>query len=56
MRVNCIAIIGKQTDDDLKYHYIAHTSCDVIEEKLAAGSKNLDMYLGLLQTVGDLAV
>ncbi|CAO3651989.1 unnamed protein product [Cunninghamella echinulata] len=42
--INCIAIIGKQnnplfiknfssTHPDLKYHYIAHTSIDVIEER-----------------------
>ncbi|KAJ1961528.1 hypothetical protein IWQ62_003835 [Dispira parvispora] len=67
MRINCIAVIGKQnnplylrnfdgTPDDLKYHYIAHTSCDVIEEKISGGAKTPDMFLGLLQTVGDLAV
>ncbi|KAJ1969490.1 hypothetical protein H4R35_006122, partial [Dimargaris xerosporica] len=67
MRINCIAIIGKQNnplyvrsldgaEDDLKYHYICHTSCDVIDEKLAGDTKTYDMFLGLLQTVGDLAV
>ncbi|KAJ8659172.1 hypothetical protein O0I10_005211 [Lichtheimia ornata] len=65
--INCIALIGKQnnplyiknfsnTHPDLKYHYIAHTSIDVIEERVASGPKNLDSYLGLLYAMEDLAV
>ncbi|KAI8065118.1 trafficking protein particle complex subunit 2-like protein [Gongronella butleri] len=65
--INCIAIIGKQnnplfiknfsnTHPDLKYHYIAHTSIDVIEERVASGVRNLDQYLGLLYAMEDLAV
>ncbi|KAG2216867.1 hypothetical protein INT45_007872 [Circinella minor] len=65
--INCIALIGKQnnplylknfsnTHPDLKYHYIAHTSIDVIEERVASGPKNLDLYLGLLYAMEDLAV
>ncbi|KAI8884584.1 Sedlin [Backusella circina FSU 941] len=41
---------------DLKYHYIAHTSIDVIEERVSNGPKNLDLYLGLLYAMEDLAV
>ncbi|ORZ02356.1 Sedlin [Syncephalastrum racemosum] len=65
--INCIALIGKQnnplyiknfskTHPDLKYHYIAHTSIDVIEERVANGPKNLELYLGLLYAMEDLAV
>ncbi|KAI8080178.1 Sedlin [Gilbertella persicaria] len=65
--INCIALIGKQNNPlfiknfstshpDLKYHYIAHTSIDVIEERIANGPKNLDSYLGLLYAMEDLAV
>ncbi|ORX56225.1 Sedlin [Hesseltinella vesiculosa] len=64
--INCIAIIGKQnnplfiknfsnTHPDLKYHYIAHTSIDVIEER-GNGVRSLDQYLGLLYAMEDLAV
>ncbi|KAI8353888.1 Sedlin [Mortierella sp. GBAus27b] len=63
--ISCIAIIGKQNNPlfiksftssqpDLKYHYIAHISCDVIEER--AVSKAQDMYLGTLFSMEDLAV
>ncbi|KAL0095231.1 Sedlin [Phycomyces blakesleeanus] len=65
--INCIALIGKQnnplyiknfsnTHPDLKYHYIAHTSIDVIEERVSNGPKNLDLYIGLLYAMEDLAV
>ncbi|KAI8366608.1 Sedlin, partial [Blakeslea trispora] len=46
---------------DLKYHYIAHTSIDVIEERklisliVSNGPKHLDLYLGLLYAMEDLA-
>ncbi|CAG8456168.1 283_t:CDS:2 [Diversispora eburnea] len=55
IKIQCIAIIGKMnnplyiknftdTHPDLKYHYIAHTSIDVIEERiLDAVIKNTDM-------------
>ncbi|RUS18797.1 trafficking protein particle complex subunit 2-like protein [Endogone sp. FLAS-F59071] len=66
IEVNCIAIIGKQnnplyiknfsaTHPDLKYHYIAHTSIDVIEERVI-NIKTPDVYLGLLYAMEDLAV
>ncbi|ELR20959.1 uncharacterized protein ACA1_279410 [Acanthamoeba castellanii str. Neff] len=44
-----------QPDEDLRFHYIVHTSLDMIEEKsmaASAGAKKqksqLDMFLGLL--------
>ncbi|CAG8724469.1 14912_t:CDS:2, partial [Acaulospora morrowiae] len=44
------------THPDLKYHYIAHTSCDVIEERISTGPESADTYLGLLYAMEDLAV
>ncbi|KAF8937608.1 hypothetical protein BGZ58_002425 [Dissophora ornata] len=65
INISCIAIIGKQNNPlfimnfhpshpDLKYHYIAHTSCDIIEER--AAMKAQDMYLGVLFSMEDLSV
>ncbi|ORX66732.1 Sedlin [Linderina pennispora] len=65
MKIHCIAIINRHGNpiylrnfdnyqEDVKYHYLAHTSCDVIEERLT--TKASDLYLGLLQTVGDMVV
>ncbi|KAF8517795.1 Sedlin [Gautieria morchelliformis] len=68
MRLNAAAFISPQNhpilvrnftsvkQDDLKYHYVAHTSLDVIEERLAASSKQNECYLGLLYSMEDLAV
>ncbi|KAJ7095354.1 trafficking protein particle complex 2 [Mycena belliarum] len=50
-----IRTFAKQ-DDQIKYHYIAHTSLDVIEERVAAGGKSTDCYLGLLYSMEDVAV
>ncbi|KAJ1806690.1 hypothetical protein LPJ75_004989, partial [Coemansia sp. RSA 2598] len=44
-----------ETQDDVKYSYLSHTSCDVIEERVAQG-KTSDLFLGLLQTVGDMVI
>src|SRR5262245_21031800 len=70
--INCIAIIGKSNQPlylhnyhpahpDLKYHYIAHTACDAVDERASAGqqkssSATLEPYLGLLYTIEDLAI
>ncbi|CAB4381494.1 unnamed protein product [Rhizophagus irregularis] len=68
IKIQSIAIIGKQNNPlyiknfskshpDLKFHYIAHTSCDVIDERAgAAGPEPDDTYLGLLYALEDLAV
>ncbi|KAJ3558372.1 hypothetical protein NM688_g969 [Phlebia brevispora] len=52
-----IRTFSQQPKDELKYHYIAHTSLDVIEERISAANanKSLDCYLGLLY-VEDVAV
>jgi hypothetical protein len=51
-----IHTFNKPSDEAIKYHYAAHTSLDVIEERIAAGGKNLECYLGLLYVLEDLAV
>ncbi|RIB16515.1 Sedlin [Gigaspora rosea] len=67
IKIQCIAIIGKMnnplyiknfstTHPDLKYHYIAHTSIDVIEERVSTSPEASDTYLGLLYAMEDLAV
>ncbi|QRV75978.1 hypothetical protein RhiJN_03993 [Ceratobasidium sp. AG-Ba] len=66
LRINAVAFVYNQSpvlvrtytnskDAELKYHYVAHTSLDVIDERTAS-SKNGDCYLGLLYTMEDLAV
>ncbi|KAI9199564.1 Sedlin [Polychytrium aggregatum] len=67
--INAIAVIGKQNNpiyiqsfqgshSDIKYHFLSHTACDIIEERLtsAAFTKSSDLYLGLLHSMEDLAV
>ncbi|KAF9483930.1 trafficking protein particle complex 2 [Pholiota conissans] len=51
-----IRTLSKQDDQTIKYHYIAHTSLDVIEERVAAAGKAGDCYLGLLFSMEDVAV
>ncbi|KAJ3020837.1 hypothetical protein HKX48_000137 [Thoreauomyces humboldtii] len=43
------------TYPDLKCHYVAHTSIDLIEERISA-TKHADQYLGLLYAMEELAV
>jgi len=68
LRVNAVAFISsnnhpilirtfaKQDEHAIKYHYIAHTSLDVIEERVNSGTKATDCYLGLLYAMEDVAV
>ncbi|KAJ7129716.1 Sedlin, N-terminal conserved region-domain-containing protein [Mycena epipterygia] len=51
-----IRTFTKQDDHAIKYHYIAHTSLDVIEERVVAGGKSTECYLGLLYAMEDVAV
>ncbi|KAJ7068252.1 Sedlin, N-terminal conserved region-domain-containing protein [Mycena amicta] len=66
-KINAVAFISPQNhpilirsypseSEHIKYHYIAHTSLDVIEERgsIAAGEANA--YLGLLYAIEDVAV
>ncbi|GLB33779.1 putative trafficking protein particle complex [Lyophyllum shimeji] len=51
-----IRTFSKQDEHSIKYHYIAHTSLDVIEERVSAGGKATECYLGLLYAMEDVAV
>ncbi|KAG8930040.1 hypothetical protein FRC03_008316 [Tulasnella sp. 419] len=66
-RLNAVAFISSNNhpilvrtftglQDDLKYHYVAHTSLDVIEERVAATTKLGECFLGHLFSMEDLAV
>ncbi|KAH7914312.1 trafficking protein particle complex 2 [Hygrophoropsis aurantiaca] len=74
LRLNAVAFISPQNHpilirtfqkgDELKYHYIAHTSLDVIEERTAGNTAGGDAksnpssnecYLGLLYAMDDVA-
>ncbi|KAI0774125.1 trafficking protein particle complex 2 [Fomes fomentarius] len=69
LRLNAVAFVSPQNhpilirtfiqgQDELKYHYIAHTSLDVIDERITAAvaSKSTDCYMNLLYTMEDVAV
>ncbi|KZV74847.1 Sedlin [Peniophora sp. CONT] len=43
-------------DDTLKYHYLAHTALDVVEERTATLPKGADSYLGFLYAMEDVVV
>lgn len=48
-----------EEDEDLGFHYIAHVSLDIVEEKLRAASTTSakdDMYLGFLGPIEDYRV
>jgi len=66
----CLAVISKENyplyikcgspENELNFHYTVHTSLDVVEEKIATGSKNAndsrELYLGLLYPTEDYKV
>ncbi|KZP32928.1 Sedlin [Athelia psychrophila] len=66
LKLNAVAFISSQNhpilirtfskQDELKYHYIAHTSLDVIEERANSNTKTTECYLGLLYAMEDVAV
>ncbi len=48
MRAACVAVVGKQNnplyiqafgEDELKFHFIIHTSLDVVDEKMTLKDK-----------------
>ncbi|XP_049719643.1 trafficking protein particle complex subunit 2-like protein isoform X1 [Elephas maximus indicus] len=63
----CVAVIAKEnyplyirsvpTENELKFHYMVHTSLDVVDEKISALGKALvdqrELYLGLLYPTED---
>ncbi|EJT97487.1 Sedlin [Dacryopinax primogenitus] len=64
LTINAVALISPSNSpiivhtyrshpSSLKYHFVAHTALDIIEERLATGT---DCYLGLLHTLEDQAV
>ncbi|KAI6047224.1 Sedlin [Pisolithus marmoratus] len=65
LRLNAVALISPQNHpilirtfqrgDELKYHYVAHTSLDVIEERTSGKTKPTECYLGLLYVMDDVA-
>nr|XP_030705298.1 trafficking protein particle complex subunit 2-like protein isoform X2 [Globicephala melas] len=66
----CVAVIAKEnyplyirsvpTENELKFHYMVHTSLDVVDEKISAMGKALvdqrELYLGLLYPTEDYKV
>uniref|UniRef100_A0A2K6MG24 Trafficking protein particle complex 2 like n=2 Tax=Rhinopithecus TaxID=542827 RepID=A0A2K6MG24_RHIBE len=65
----CIAVIAENyplyirstpTENELKFHYMVHTSLDVVDEKISAMRKALlhqrELYLGLLYRTEDYKV
>lgn len=47
---------GTKQEDELKYHYIAHTALDVIEERINSNPKAVECFLGMLYVLEDVAV
>ena len=66
--VAAVAVVGKDNDplflqhfndaDELKFHYIVHTSLDIVEEKAASGKggSSSELFLGLLCPIEDFHV
>uniref|UniRef100_A0A8D1FBA0 Trafficking protein particle complex subunit 2-like protein n=1 Tax=Sus scrofa TaxID=9823 RepID=A0A8D1FBA0_PIG len=66
----CVAVIAKEnyplyirsvpTENELQFHYMLHTSLDVVDEKISAMGKALvdqrELYLGLLYPTEDYKV
>lgn len=66
IRPACVAVVGRHNnplyiqafgvvEDELRFHFIVHTSLDVVEERAATKEKQgaLDSYLGLLYPTED---
>ncbi|KAF9462617.1 Sedlin [Collybia nuda] len=51
-----IRTFSGQDGNAIKYHYIAHTSLDVIEERVNTAGKAVECYLGLLYAMEGVAV
>eukprot|EP01111_Echinosteliopsis_oligospora_P005827 TRINITY_DN1952_c0_g1_i2.p1 TRINITY_DN1952_c0_g1~~TRINITY_DN1952_c0_g1_i2.p1 ORF type:complete len:116 (-),score=14.69 TRINITY_DN1952_c0_g1_i2:191-538(-) len=67
MRIVCVAVVGKsnnplyiksfETQDTMKFHYIVHSSLDVVDERTKKTSQGTaEMYLGLLCPTEDYKV
>ncbi|KAJ2363524.1 hypothetical protein H4S02_005326 [Coemansia sp. RSA 2611] len=66
MKLHCIAILNRdgspmylrsfgEQQEEVQFYYVAHTACDVIEERIAQQPAG-DLFVGQLQTVGDMVV
>ncbi|KAI0003786.1 Sedlin [Russula compacta] len=52
-----VRALSNSPEDLLKYHYLAHTSLDVIDERIAAAPKApAESYLGFLYALEEVAV
>jgi len=40
----------------LKYHFLAHSALDIIEERIASGAKTIDTYFGLLHVLEEVSI
>lgn len=40
----------------LKYHFLAHSALDIIEERIVSGQKTIDTYFGLLHVLEDVNI
>jgi hypothetical protein len=40
----------------LKYHFLAHSALDIIEERIVSGAKTIDTYFGLLHVLEEVSV
>jgi hypothetical protein len=40
----------------LKYHFLAHSALDIIEERIVSGAKTIDTYFGLLHILEDVNI
>ncbi|GAA5965133.1 hypothetical protein JCM21900_003661 [Sporobolomyces salmonicolor] len=70
LSILCIAVLGKQGNplflqsfssrrggqEDLKWHYAAHTALDFFDERELPAAKTTESYLGLLYAMEDYAV
>lgn len=41
---------------NLKYHFLAHSALDIIEERIVSGAKTIDTYFGLLHVLEEVSV
>jgi len=45
-----------QPSPSLKYHFLAHSALDIIEERIVSGAKTIDTYFGLLHVLEDVNI
>lgn len=45
-----------QPSPSLKYHFLAHSALDIIEERIVSGAKTIDPYFGLLHVLEEVNI